>query len=99
MGKRRNQSLARLPNSALSWPWWKLFASTVAFAVWAAAIPPLVTSDAGKIVIAFGALFVSTLLTLLGAVVDPREALYLSVGLPKDEVAPEADSDVYRPSY
>ena len=48
-------------------PWWKLVASTIAFSVWALAVPntPYLNSQSGKIVAAFGALFVSTLLTLL----------------------------------
>jgi hypothetical protein len=71
IGKRRSQSLPSLPADLKEWPWWKLFASTFAFAVWALAIPPLVATDPGKIVAAFGALLVSTLLSLVGAVVEP----------------------------
>jgi len=73
LGKRRSQKLALLPDAFGQWPWWKLVASTVAFAVWALAVPPLVESDAGKVVAAFGALLVSTLLSLIGAVVEPPQ--------------------------
>jgi hypothetical protein len=61
------------PDSLKHWPWWKLVAGTIAFMVWALAVPPLVTSDAGKIVSAFAAILVSTFLTLVGAVVEPPE--------------------------
>jgi hypothetical protein len=72
LGKRRSQKLPALPENIRQWPWWSLIASTIAFMVWALAIPPLVTTDAGKIVAAFGALLVSTLLSLLGAVLEPQ---------------------------
>jgi hypothetical protein len=71
MGKRRSQGLSVLPQGLGEWPWWKLIASTIAFAVWALAIPPLVNSDAGKVVAGFGALLISTFLSLVGGVVDP----------------------------
>ena len=71
IGKRRSQKLPAFPQPATKWPWWKLIASTIAFMVWALAVPPLVTTDAGKIVAAFGALLVSTTLTLVGGVVEP----------------------------
>jgi len=73
VGKRRSQKLPVLPEKIKQWPWWKSIASTIAFMVWALAIPPLVSTDAGKIVAAFGALLVSTLLSLLGAVCEPPE--------------------------
>jgi hypothetical protein len=71
MGKRRSQNLPFVPNSLKEGPWWKLIASTVAFMVWALAIPPLIDSPGGKVAAAFGALFVSTMLGLIGAVVEP----------------------------
>jgi hypothetical protein len=74
IGKRRSQNLPALPQGAARWPWWKLIASTIAFMVWALAVPPLVTTDAGKIVAAFGALLVSTMLSLVGGAVEPVEA-------------------------
>lgn len=73
IGKRRTQKLSFLPQSPKDWPWWKVVASTVAFMAWALAIPPLISSDAGKVVGAFAALLVSTLLSLVGAVVEPAE--------------------------
>ena len=65
-GKRRREGLSPFPGWG-DLPWWKLVASTIAFSVWALAVPntPYLNSQSGKIVAAFGALFVSTLLTLL----------------------------------
>jgi hypothetical protein len=74
MGKRRSQGLPILPQQLIQWPWWKLIACTVAFAFWALAVPPLVTTEGAKFVAAFGALFISTLLSLIGAVVEPAPA-------------------------
>jgi hypothetical protein len=74
MGKRRSQDLPVLPQQLIQWPWWKLIACTVAFAFWALAVPPLITTEGGKFVAAFGALLVSTLLSLIGAVVEPAPA-------------------------
>jgi hypothetical protein len=74
VGKRRSQNLTPPFPDLSKWPWWKLIASTIAFMVWALAIPPLVTTDAGKIAAAFGVLLVSTLLSLVGAVVERPEA-------------------------
>ena len=54
-----------------NWPWWKLVASTIAFSVWALAIPPLLSGDAGKVVAGFGAVLVSTMLGLIGDIVEP----------------------------
>jgi hypothetical protein len=72
IGKRRSQNLRFLPESVRDWPWWKLFAATVAFLFWALAIPPLVSMPAGQVASAFGALLVSTLLTVLGGVFEPK---------------------------
>ncbi|UTD29990.1 hypothetical protein [Bradyrhizobium sp. WD16] len=74
VGKRRSQKLPALPQSVAKWPWWKVIASTLAFMVWALAVPPLVAGEAEKVVSAFGALLVSTMLSLVGAVVEPPEA-------------------------
>jgi hypothetical protein len=38
------------------------------------AIPPFIATDAGKVVAAFGALLVSTMLSLVAGVVEPPEA-------------------------
>jgi len=74
IGKRRGQNLRFLPKPVSKWPWWKLFAATVAFIFWALAIPPLVETNAGKVVAAFGALLVSTILTVLGGVFEPSSS-------------------------
>ena len=73
LGKRRSQGLPLCPGTAAQWPWWKLIASTIAFGVWALAVPPLIDTPLGNVAAAFGALFVSTLLTLIGGVVEPKE--------------------------
>jgi hypothetical protein len=74
LGKRRSLKLPVLPQPVTQWPWWKLIASTIAFMVWALAVPPLVSSDAGKIVAGFGAILVSTMLSLVGGVIEPPES-------------------------
>lgn len=72
MGKRRSQGLSLLPKPKRL-PWFKLPAATVAFMVWALAIPssPYLDGDSGKVVAAFGALLVSTFLTLLEPIFSP----------------------------
>ncbi len=72
VGKRRGAGLRALPPTVKKWPWWKLIASTVAFLVWALAVPttPYLTGAAGKVVAAFGAVLVSTFLTLLEAIFE-----------------------------
>lgn len=74
VGKRRSQQLPFMPEGVTNWPWWKLVASTVAFSVWALAIPPLISGDAGKVVAGFGAVLVSTMLGLIGNIVDSSPA-------------------------
>lgn len=73
-GKRRRTGLSALP-ALRHWPWWKLLASTIAFIVWALAVPttPYLAGPAGKVVAAFGALLVSTFLTLLEPIFDPSD--------------------------
>jgi hypothetical protein len=48
------------------WPWWRVAASVIAFATWALAVPgnPLISGNAGAVVAGFGALFVSTILSM-----------------------------------
>jgi hypothetical protein len=96
LGKRQSMRGVKLLPEFKHWPWWKLVAATIAFMVWALAVPPLVTSDAGKIVAAFGAILVSTVLTLIGAVVEPPEVApttRLSSLLPGSiPIAPSSDS-------
>jgi len=73
LGKRREAKLKLFP-PIKKWPWWKLIASTVAFAVWALAIPvtPYLQGVAGGTVAAFGALLVSTFLTLLQPIFEGK---------------------------
>lgn len=51
------------------WPWWRMTASTIAFAVWALAVPgnPLIDagSATGGVVAGLAAVFVSTILNLV----------------------------------
>jgi hypothetical protein len=55
--------------SVAQWPWWRIIASTVAFAVWALAVPgnPLnfVDTAVSGVIAGFSALFVSTFLNIL----------------------------------
>lgn len=73
LGKRRTAGLPVLP-SLWKWPWFKMFAATIAFLVWALAVPssPYLTGEAGKVVAAFGAVLVSTILTLLEPVFSTK---------------------------
>jgi hypothetical protein len=71
MGKRRTQRLPLLPRSVSAWPWWKLTATTIAFLGWAPAIPPLITTQAGQVMAGFVALLISTMLSVVGDVVEP----------------------------
>lgn len=73
MGKRRSADLPVLPAFS-NWPWWKLCASTIAFGVWALAVPsgPYSGGEISGILAAFFALFVSTFLTLLEPIFEPK---------------------------
>jgi hypothetical protein len=64
--KRASSGLVILP-PASQWPWWKMSAATIAFLVWGLAVPgnPYITGDAGAVMAGFGAIIISTLLTLL----------------------------------
>jgi hypothetical protein len=81
-GKRRRDGLSPFPGWS-ELPWWKLAASTIAFIVWALAVPntPYLTGQSGKVVAAFGALLVSTFLTLLEPIFE-RAPRPLSDSLP-----------------
>ena len=81
-GKRRREGLSPFPGWS-DLPWWKLAASTIAFIVWALAVPntPYLSTQSGKIVAAFGALLVSTLLTLLEPIFE-RAPRSLAESLP-----------------
>ena len=67
IGKRRARNLQPLLPALKSWPWWNMAAATVAFAVWALAVPtnPYLTGLSGGAVAGFLAILVSTLLSLL----------------------------------
>jgi hypothetical protein len=73
MGKRRSAGLSALP-AISKWPWWKLVAATIAFGVWALAVPtgPYSGGEVSGIVAAFCALFVSTILTLFEPIFEPK---------------------------
>jgi hypothetical protein len=61
-----------LPAQPPRWPRWHLVAATVAFLVWALAVPnnPYINSDAASIVAGFGAIFISTVLSLLDPILS-----------------------------
>lgn len=71
--KRRAHRLLPFPPVS-RWPWWKLAASLIAFLVWGLAVPtnPYVTNALQKAAVAFFAVFVSTGLTVLEGVIEPR---------------------------
>lgn len=58
------------------WPWWKMFASAIAFAVWALAVPgnPIIPANSaeGGVVAGLAALFVSTFLNLLSPLFEKK---------------------------
>ncbi len=64
--KRASDGLPVLPK-AREMPWWKMSAATVAFMVWALAVPgnPYVVGNGAPIIASFGAIIISTLLSLL----------------------------------
>jgi hypothetical protein len=64
--KRSTSGLPALP-IVKEWPWWKMFAATVAFLVWALAVPssPYVSGEIGSLAAGFGAIVISTFLSLL----------------------------------
>ncbi len=70
-GKRRANGLPPFP-SLRDWPYWKLIASTIAFLTWALAVPdgPYLDGQDGGAVAAIAALLVSTILSIIAAVVE-----------------------------
>lgn len=57
------------------WPWWKMFAATIAFTVWALAVPENGVWPDGetfKAVAAFGAFLVSMFLNILTPFFEPK---------------------------
>ena len=75
LGKRKAAQLPTLPPVG-EWPWWKIFASTVAFLIWALAVPgnPYVKSDTSGAVAGFFAIFISTILSILEPLFDRPDA-------------------------
>ncbi len=53
--------------------WWPLTAATIAFMVWALSVPGHPVADAWKMLPAFGALLVSTFLSLLEPILGPKK--------------------------
>jgi hypothetical protein len=62
-GKRRAAKLKAIPKPA-EWPWWETVAGTIAFLVWALAIPnnPYIDGPTQGALAGFFALFISTIL-------------------------------------
>ena len=66
IGKYRAQSVGNPWPQLREYPWWKILAATIAFYVWAHAVPGAkLTADDMVKVWSFGALFVSTIFTLI----------------------------------
>lgn len=72
-GKRRAAGEERWPGLK-QWPWWPMIAATVAFLAWALTVPegPLVTTASGRVLSGLAAIFVSTLLGVLGRFFSPK---------------------------
>lgn len=71
LGKRRAAGVK--PRAVLKdWPWWKNIAATIAFFVWALAVPgnPFVKGEAAGAVVGFFAIFISTILSILEQIFD-----------------------------
>jgi hypothetical protein len=64
--KRASEGLTVLP-PVKELPYWKMAAATVAFLVWALAVPgnPYIIGEGGGVVAGFGAVFISTVMSLL----------------------------------
>ncbi|HEX8141034.1 MAG TPA: hypothetical protein VF553_00455 [Pyrinomonadaceae bacterium] len=72
LGKRKAAGLPVIPPLA-DWPWWKTIAATIAYLVWALAVPnnPYVKGDGQGAIAGFFAIFISTLLSVLEQIFDP----------------------------
>ena len=66
LGKRRVANLPLIPPRS-AWPWWKSIAATIAFLVWALAVPnnPYIQGESQSALAGFFAIFISTLLSIL----------------------------------
>jgi hypothetical protein len=71
LGKRRMMRLRIFP-PVREFPWWKLIACTVAFLVWALAVPgnPYISGVSEGALVGFFAIFISTILSLLEPIFD-----------------------------
>lgn len=71
LGKRKAAGLTVIPQIS-EFPWWKTFAATIAFLVWALAVPnnPYTNGDAQGAIAGFFAIFISTLLSVLEPLFD-----------------------------
>lgn len=69
----RQRALADKPlGSPANWPLWRMSASTIAFAVWALAVPEngIITGEGAAVLAALGALFVSTVLNMVAPIFE-----------------------------
>jgi|SRR5687767_806843 len=76
-GKRKVAKLQPTIPSLLEWPWWKTIAATIAFLIWALAVPtnPYVDDPLQSALVGFLAVFVSTILSVLEPLFDrPADA-------------------------
>lgn len=73
VNKRATSGLAPVPE-VREWPWWKLGAATVAFMVWALAVPgnPYVSGETAAVIAGLGAVFISMILNLLEPIFERR---------------------------
>lgn len=73
VNKRATSGMTPVPEMR-EWPWWKLGAATVAFMVWALAVPgnPYVSGETAAVIAALGAVFISMILNLLEPIVERR---------------------------
>lgn len=103
--KRATDGLSPLPKGR-EMPWWKMTASTIAFMVWALAVPgnPYVVGDGAPIVASFGAIIISTLLSLLEPIFErpisvtaPQADPVPSKPLPSPQPVPQPPPPPYKP--
>ncbi|HVQ39168.1 MAG TPA: hypothetical protein VMS31_16635 [Pyrinomonadaceae bacterium] len=76
-GKRKVARLHPTIPSLLEWPWWKTIAASIAFLIWALAVPsnPYVEGPLKSALVGFLAVFVSTILSVFEPLFDrPADA-------------------------
>lgn len=76
-GKRSVAKLKPTVPTLWQWPWWKTIAATIAFLVWALAVPtnPYIDGALKSALVGFLAIFVSTILSVFEPLFDrPAEA-------------------------